>query len=390
MKCHAVRSWCLVAALAAACTQAQFDPDSDDHGDGDDEAVEDASGKPDARAAAQRPDADDDRGAAVRPPGEPEDMRRGPDADAAAPRDAGRLRPDAGDASAPPASSDADGGPIVVFSEPAADGTCVVTGTYAVRAEMDVSWEGRTLAGVYPLVRAGTGKAVVYARADIDGTFAAMFTRVAICGTEFPEFVAGDMTLLTERYGVYIPDDVWERDAMPRWDAVWERDCDVARPGCALRGLELDATLGATTFVDPPGMIMPLDHDGDGHPGVTVRTRTPEDSAMEYSRVPVSFSTNARSESLFSTIVVSAQFNAVLSDCDSLAGELEQPRVAIRAIGCLMRQNEGADEAPCSTEQARFVGDNVPTVTAQSGSFRGRRIRHGVDCAAVRSVFAGD
>lgn len=371
-------------ALAMGCSEPAFvptEPGEDASSSDDDEPTDDA------RVTPSRTDAGESRPMS-RPVGDPDAVRQGRDAQAGAPsRDAGKVG-DAGDAGSA-AMREEDAGPVLITSQPGRDGSCILSGTYSVRMKMDVSWEGRRV-GPIPLVRSGSGAATVYARINIDGTTTAMLSRVALCGADFPEFEAGDPTFISERYGFYIPDAVWESNDMPRWDVLWERDCEVARAGCRLSGLELDATLGAKLLADGAGMLMSLDHDGDGYEGVTIRARTPEESGMKYQRVPLSFSTNARAESLFSALVVGAQFDAVLSGCDSFEGELARPRIEIRALGCLVRATETADETPCSTEQERFLVDNVPTVVAQSATFEGRRIREEASCAAVRSVWTSD
>lgn len=364
------------------CNEPAFVEPDDDAPSGDD----DDGARPDAGAKPSRSDAG---GGRQTNPSEPDVTRQGSDAEAGAPsRDAGNGEDPGGDAGMA-ASSEDDAGPVLITTDPARDGSCILSGTYSVRMKMDVSWEGRRV-GPIPLVRSGTGTATVYARINIDGSTKMMLSRVALCGAEFPDFEAGDPTFISERYGFYIPDAVWESNGMPRWDVLWQRDCEVARTGCRLSGLELDATLGAKLPANGAGTLMSLDHDGDGYEGVTIRARTPEESGMKYQRVPLSFSTNARSESLFSALVVGAQFDAVLSGCDSFEGELARPRIEIRALGCLVRATEKADETPCSIEQERFLVDNVPTVVAQSAMFEGRRIREEATCAEVRSVWTSD
>jgi hypothetical protein len=89
-------------------------------------------------------------------------------------------------------------------------------------------------------------------------------------------------------------------------------------------------------------------------------------------------------------MVVRARFEATLKDCDSFDGELAEPSIAIRSLGCLVRPRPNAEEVPCTSEHVRFLADNVPPVNAQFSTFEGRRVRDEVNCAAVRSVWKSE
>ena len=368
-------SWGASALLAPACTPPQFDADPLEDPGPDGAAREspasdagrstrDAMHSPDVEEIAREPDQGDARATA---------MMDGSAGDA----------PEAG---APPVDAAPGTQPTTMR-----DGVCLLTGTYSVRAEMEVSWEGRTLGGLYPLVRAGTGKAIVYTRVELDGNLRLMPSIVTVCGADFPDFAAGDPVLTNEQYSFYIPQETWDGERMPRWYILWERTCEQPKPGCSIASQPLDATLGAQAFVEAPGMLMTEDHDLDGQMGLTVLARTPKEtseSGTPYSRIPLSFATAARAEKVFSVVHLAATFNAQLTDCATLKGALSQPRIAIRAAGCLSQPSEGAAEVPCTAEQVRFLSDNVPPITVKSATFEAQRIPDLADCAAVRSSWA--
>jgi len=323
----------------------------------------------------------------------PEDARVG-DRDSA-PKLPGR--PDAAVDSAVPPGGDAGAGDasVLVVDEPK-PGSCQLAGTYAVRSDMEVAWKGKSIAGVVPLVHDGNGVVRIWGTVRLDGNGTKIPSEFTLCGAILPELIAGDQLIFgTERYGLFVPDAVWERETMPKWPLDWQSSC--AQPGCRLTSDTLTATLGGENF-DPqptgaPAPLIVIDHDLDGLAALTVVPRQKGEGPAQripYMDPPLSWTTQARASKLFAVIQFRAQFNLDLQEgCDTFTGASNQTRVDIRTAGCHAKNTPGAVEAPCSAEQVKFLADNIPPVDVnRAESLKAVRVPDGTTCSAVREMLA--
>jgi hypothetical protein len=309
--------------------------------------------------------------------------------DAALPLDAGVLA----DAVAPsPDGSTIDGSQLP-------PGTCSTEGTFAFRAEFNVSWGGTSIGQVIPVLESGQDKIVIYATALLTNTEKQKSTiEIVPCGISVPEFVAGNPAFVSEVYSAYIPDSTWEQPTIPHFFAQTEFGCVL--PGCSFATARIEPLLGApldsssTSFWNanarnPNAAIDARDDDADGQPGLTLTMRGPEtisSTGKPYSYPPLGALAFARARRIMLTMGVRARFVGTLGTCDDMSGSLMDGEVRTRAVGCTaFRQNPDAEVAT-SVDFVRFLDDNLPQWQFESGTFKAIRL-DSPTCTKVRAAF---
>ncbi len=323
--------------------------------------------------------------------------------------DAGLATHDADDAELgsdadAPASSNTPGGPDQpgdrapeVDASRADGGTgaqaCALAGSYALYAEIDISWDGWVLAGIVPVLSPGSGTMTLSALSVLDD--ATSEVTVQPCGVTIPDFET-DRAFTTEYYGAYFPDKIWELSTIPTWRAQWRATCDA--PDCTFLSGALEAVLGARVTSMPfswpdPSMATPtgfaiVDDDADGNPGVTMSARGPGEfdaQGREYSYPPVvpSF---ARARRIMLALGLRAQLEGKLDSCDAISGSLTPDGVYTRALGCDGRYD---DDTPftCDDVHVSFLDQSMPKWITHGARFRAVRISD-TSCKAVRAAAA--
>jgi hypothetical protein len=322
----------------------------------------------------------------------------GPELDASAP-DASRLPEDA---SAPPIDGAQDASavdaalpPVEASVPPDASTDCRLEGSFAVEVLFDVDWNGTTLAGIVPLLEAGSGRIRVTARLDLRGGALRSRALVTACGAVMPDFTAGNWLVGTENYAGYIPDETWDKPAMPRWDLGWEVGC--TQPGCSFATDLLVAVIGARGAAGdvwpgrkgPISAIMPLDHDADGDPAITLGSRDSDvrnPDGVPYKLIPVTWTLATRSPRAFIPFRMTGEFHGKLDSCDALSGVITTGTVEARCVGCVARDEGQTREQPCTDAQATFLDANLPDWRVSGGTWRARRIPDDASCSSVRAL----
>lgn len=315
--------------------------------------------------------------------------------DAAAREDA--ATDDGGEAGTEPdADLDASLSVDASASDAAAPSACLREGSYALLVDQDVSWEGKSLAGVVPLLRAGRGRVRVWLELDLSRDGTSLRSRLRSCGAALPDFAAMNPRIGTELYAAYIPDSSWEAPSMPRWDVAWSEGACL-EPGCAVASEPLVATLGARIEGDsvwpgedgPLDQLMLVDHDGDGQPGVTLVNRTPAEqsaSGIPYIEPPLSWSATPRSRELYMALQVTYRLEGAVRTCEELGGDVYDGRVENRVLSCTTRPAEGAEAATCTPAHARFMDRNLPEWTVTGGRWRMQYLGDEASCSDVRAA----
>jgi hypothetical protein len=168
------------------------------------------------------------------------------------------------------------------------EGTCKdkAEGVYAIKLEADVWWKdnGNGIAAL-PLVDAGRGKIIVHLMGHLtdvcdDGSNG--IGEIRGCGTILPP-IRSDVAC--DSFDITFPDAIWDSPDMPTFITTGEAtgfnpaDILTLHQKTGLLGFDMPDTEGAwpgymeTINVTCPGGVgvdcFP-DHDGDGHPGITV------------------------------------------------------------------------------------------------------------------------
>jgi hypothetical protein len=290
--------------------------------------------------------------------------------------DAGNAGADASDAARSDANFDAR--------------DCDLGGTYAVRLDFDVSWEGTTWSGVIPVIAPGSGtlsmwsSLVVRAEQKKKGK-----VEVRACGSRIPDFEAGQNPYQGETYGVYVPESSWEAPDMPTWTVNWQSTCKGA--SCSFSADPLLAVLGArsTPPVAPstePGLEL-IDHDGDGKLALTTIARGPSErtaSGKPYAYPPI-LAPWQRARQIMLAIGVSAQLEGAITSCDKFEGSVLAPAVEQGAVGCRGFVQGVAEEQECLPEFVAFIDENLPLWTVTAARFSMQRVSS-VACSDVRAA----
>jgi hypothetical protein len=277
----------------------------------------------------------------------------------------------------------------------AASESCSLTGPFATEVLFDVTWNQTTLAGIVPLLAAGSGQIRITVRLDLGGSPDNASARLTACGARLPDFKASNALIGTEYYAAYIPDSAWDSPQMPHPAFGLAFGCTGA--GCALTTDHVVATFGARTFPDDvwPGrtgaleQIVPLDQDGDGQPAITFVSRGENEKnalGMAYVNIPVTWTLGARATDADVAYRVTGVFSGKIEHCDLLSGVVSSGSVEARAVGCRTRRQGASTAAACTAEQSDFLDQNLPAWQVRGGTFRARRVAEGANCSAVRAA----
>jgi hypothetical protein len=277
--------------------------------------------------------------------------------------------------------------------------TCERTGVFALRADVAVSWGGRTGGPMIDLTESGRGIIPVTLLATIDrvndtGEFT---SKLKVCSAELPPFYSA---LLCQSYQPVFPDAIWDSYHNLARAVTGQYEC--ANPGCFLTfdpttlaiGIELDDPDGpwptadeAATFTcrDGKGVQCFPDDDGDRAPGVTVKMLTegqaPQSqgctSGYNYSAPPLAASIGAifngvrRTDRLFLGVRIRTGGSSLLNrQCGFDPGVGFADYIQCRAAGCMVQEgtyNLGSDFLPagpnlaCNEEETSFMNGNLPT-----------------------------
>ncbi len=272
---------------------------------------------------------------------------------------------------------------------------CTLTGAYATEILFDVGWNQTTIAGFIPLLAAGTGQIRMVVRLDLGGPPESASARLTACGASLPDFKASNILIGTEHYAAVIPERAWESDQMPHPAFGLSFGC--MAPGCALTTDPVVATFGARSNPNDvwPGrtgalaQITPVDHDGDGEPGVTFTSRGDGErnaQGAEYVHIPVGLSLNARAQEADVAFRVTGMFNGKVDSCNLYSGAVSAGSVEARAFGCRARREGSRATFDCASEQSAFLDQNLPAWQVRGGTFRALRVADGADCSAVREA----
>lgn len=263
---------------------------------------------------------------------------------------------------------------------------CDLTGTYAMQADLNVTWKGTSIV-IVPVLDMGTGKLRITTRLTIERKGNSYTGRVRACSTETPDFSS---TTVGERYAVRFPDPLWDAAGMPEWELPIAFDC--SEPGCAARSETLHALLGVE-LDDPTGpwpenrrdpRLKYEDHDDDGNPGLTVNALN--DGTYTYPPVILGA---ARATELMLAIRVTSLFDGTIVSCDRLEGDGPGTKVETRAAGCI--QDDGnvcgdVDVPPFVTSASTFLDENLPKWEVTKAAWTVVRLEDDADCQDVRDA----
>lgn len=251
-------------------------------------------------------------------------------------------------------------------------GSCDFDTDVAIRVTVNVTWEGGLA------VLAGGGSINVWLLGQLDQTGTEVHLTGSVCRLELPDFQTGAIAG-GETYGTMFPDAVWSSPTMPVIDAI--ATLSASEPGGSLHLPEGGVVLGAQ-MADPlhdpwPAEwsgLMTSDHDGDSNAGVTAQAKT--GGSYAYPRIDI-LNSNARAEALYLASRTIMEFDGVIQDCDSAAGDVSMT-MENHAVGCKI-----AGGGTCSAGQTGTLDNNMPVFSVQSGVFSLVRLDGAASCEDV-------
>jgi hypothetical protein len=251
------------------------------------------------------------------------------------------------------------------------DGTASFT--RAARVELGVEWPG-TIG-----LEAGSGKVIVYTKLTYKMAGDQWVTDQRPCGTDLP--VITTSLLVNNLKSVNrIPSSAFDSPNMP-----------VAQVPIASAAGMLTIASGAGLFgVDLPSAdapwpalaaLKPVDHDGDGKPGVTA---FPE-AGDGYIIPPLSAAQDRTADQVYVAARVSFTLNAPIQRCSELReGTATIAGFDYSIVGC-----HATDGPECTASESRFLARAAPVFTvAATGTWSQREVAENATCAQVQAAFA--
>jgi hypothetical protein len=300
------------------------------------------------------------------------------------------------DSSLPTDATPPSDAPAASDTGPAEDAgpRCSLAGSFSAEIVFNVQWKGTTLAGVVPVIAAGSGTVRIVARMDSVEAAGRTTTQFSACAGIVPDFAAS--WLIGEVYSVEIPDRIWDQPTIPHWHMGWDYVCKA--PSCTLRSQPVVATLGARAATSdvwpgrdgPISQITPVDHDNDMSMGLTLLARGSDrrsPSGKPYDEPPISWTLGSRASKIFTAFQLAGRLDASFADCDSFAGTVAEGRVEARALGCVAHRDGETAQFSCARNQTDFLDENFPHWVVTGGTVRARRIAPELTCKDIRALW---
>jgi hypothetical protein len=273
--------------------------------------------------------------------------------------------------------------PDAALGEPdAAAASCSMDGRYAVEVRFEVSWVGTQFASIVPVISPGEGELSFVVIGELREGATATELSFRACQASVPQFVS---TLPQEHYAVRFSDTVWDNPGMPVYHGEATR---CREPGCTFQSTPIHALIGSA--LSDPLASWPTsasagqwpDHDGDGRPGVAAFMLGPNaGGSIEYP--PVDLFGIRRVQKLDLGMRVNLTLDGKREGCDKISGDVQDGSIDTRALDCV------AVSRPmrCTSDELRFLDDNLPAWTVRQGTFRGTRVSDDAECEDVRQLF---
>jgi hypothetical protein len=251
---------------------------------------------------------------------------------------------------------------------------CDVSGGWALKLVIDVSWNGTG-----PLL-SGTGKVLLWALLDAQPGGDASTVTVLPCGAEFPDF----RSILGETYGLAFPAELFDRS--PPYLVATSATVRLDGTSSAPLTLPVEATLLGLQMANPeadpwpasPADVDEVDMDRDGMPGVTALVKT----GGTYRNLPVAAAlTPTRADALYMGLRSVASLTSPLANCTQASGGASVTALDSHVLGCHL---VGGGE--CSASQAAFADANRTVFTTTSATFQAAKLTGAAKCPEVRAA----
>ncbi|MCC6215902.1 MAG: hypothetical protein IT376_13640 [Polyangiaceae bacterium] len=256
-----------------------------------------------------------------------------------------------------------------------ATGTCPprTSATQAVHIAFQVTWPGSI--GTEP----GSGTVHVWTRSRLTYSGSSIAAVNSACGTVIPDItktpIAGGGKVAAD----FLP-EVWDAPTMPTFPTTgtqsgWDVGSTVTmEPTIALVGTTMSDPLAAWP---PLSGVTPVDHDGDGKPGITSTPR----GTGGYSLPPLSLLQSSHADQLYIASRTTSAVGGTRQACDRIVGTATVYAFNNHIVGC--RKQGGGD---CSASEYQFVDDNRTVYQPGAATYESVIVADDATCADVRGA----
>jgi hypothetical protein len=269
--------------------------------------------------------------------------------------------------------STSEGGPGL-DAPPAAQGGCDVSGGWALKMAIDVTWTGSGA------LLAGTGEVDLWALIEATPGTDALTVALRPCGAALPDF----RSILGETYGLAFPASLF--DHAPPYVPATSTTVTLAGASSPSFTFPVEATLLGLQMANPasdpwpasPSGVHQVDMDQDRMPGVTALAKT----GAGYSSLPVAAAlVPPRAEALYMALRSVASIANPFANCTSASGAATITALDSHVLGCRM-----VGGAACSATQASFADANRTVFTVASATFQAAKLPGAGTCPDVRAA----
>jgi hypothetical protein len=253
-------------------------------------------------------------------------------------------------------------------------GRCDVSGGWALKLAIDVSWNGTGA------LLSGTGTVLLWALLDAKPGGDSPTVTLLPCGAEFPDF----RSILGETYGLAFPAELFDRS--PPYLVATSTTVRLGGTAGAPLTLPVEATLLGLQMTNPvtdpwpasAADVQAVDMDRDKMPGVTALVKT----GAAYRDLPVAAAlTPARADALYMALRSVASLTSPLANCVRASGGASVTALDSHVLGCHL-----AAGGECSASQAAFADANRTVFTVTSANFQAAKLTGPATCPAVRAA----
>ena len=256
------------------------------------------------------------------------------------------------------------------------DTVCNLTGTYALKLTVAVSWSATSY------VSSGSGTVTVYSRLQGTQSGNSLSGSVVECARVTPDLRS---SVLSESYNVSYPNAIYDHAPTYLQAGTASVTLSGTSPGASFT-LARTAQLMGASMADPVNGVWPssasglsqIDTDQDGKPGVSAAYAN--DSGRTYPPTAPLFGA-ARTDGPYVAARIAFSLSGTLSSCTQSSGSASVTAVDTAIFGCSM--SSGGD---CNASQSSFLDNNQMTYRPGSATYTLVKVAAGASCAAVRAA----
>jgi hypothetical protein len=271
---------------------------------------------------------------------------------------------------------------------------CDMNGTFALRAEADISWDPVTFLGI-TLLAGGADTTVSWALRHHTVNGSTLQIDSVPCGGTAPDICS---PFFSEAYAQTIPNTVWDGPAVPVTTSTMTLlDPDPNDPfngptEVNFMGVQLAAPAGAWPATWNAAGITWLDPDSDGQPGLTSVVRNTGTSAscgFPYANLPDQSNSNGpRLDRVYTGSRGTGSYVGTIRDCNTIRGNVTGPDAGFVKVEGRVRGCRYANGNPCTASTVNNLDSqaNNNVTHIHSSTFVMVRVPAATTCAQARAM----